>query len=256
MIKCKICNEEFKNNLGGDLTKHLENKHNVTLEQYVIAYDYNNNPPKCKCGLCNESAEFYRGKFKKYAKGHWSFIKYQKLYIQKYGQPKCLYCGNDVGFKRRVPIKYCCHTCAGKHRGGFIQEKTQVKIKKIISDKYNVKNVSFLPEVKAKIRMFANERRKDLYGQNAPFYNPKACRLFEKLNKRYNWKLQHAENGGEHYINGLGYWVDAIDFENKIIIEYDEKHHFKNGKLRDKDIQRQIEIQEKYPEYKFIRVKD
>jgi len=50
--------------------------------------------------------------------------------------------------------------------------------------------------------------------------------------------------------------LNTLDFENKIIIEYDERHHYNNDKLREKDIIRQIEIQELYPDFKFIRIKD
>jgi len=68
--------------------------------------------------------------------------------------------------------------------------------------------------------------------------------------------IQHAENGGEYHIKELGYWVDGYDKENNIIYEYDEKHHFNyDGTLRYKDIQRQKEIEEHFPECKFIRIK-
>lgn len=100
------------------------------------------------------------------------------------------------------------------------------------------------------------KNRKSLYSNCYPNYNPKACKLFETLNENNGWNLQHAENGGEFHIKELGYWVDAIDFKNKIIIEYDEKKHFKNGKLKEKDIIRQQEIEELYPNFKFIRINE
>jgi len=74
-----------------------------------------------------------------------------------------------------------------------------------------------------------------------PFYNPKACEYFNKLNLENDWKLQHALNGGE--IKVSGYWIDAYDKENNIVVEYDEKHHYdKSGNLKHKDVIRQERI--------------
>ena len=50
-------------------------------------------------------------------------------------------------------------------------------------------------------------------------------------------------------------YVDGYDKEKNIVIEYDEKHHFKNKKLREKDIKRQNEIED-YLKCKFIRISE
>lgn len=72
-------------------------------------------------------------------------------------------------------------------------------------------------------------------------YNEDACAYFDKLNKEHGWKLQHAKNGGE--IELIGYYPDAYDKTNNIIIEYDEPHHYnRKGELRPKDIIRMNEI--------------
>lgn len=93
--------------------------------------------------------------------------------------------------------------------------------------------------------------------QLSPNWNPKACDYFEQFDKQHNTSGQHARNGGEFYIKELGYWVDYMNHDLKLIMEYDEKHHFnKDGKLRKKDIIRQQEIEELYPEYDFRRIKD
>lgn len=84
-----------------------------------------------------------------------------------------------------------------------------------------------------------------------PFYNPKACEYFDKLNLENNWKLQHALNGGEIKISR--YWIDAYDKEKNIVVEYDEKHHYKpDGSLNEKDILRQQRIIE-YLKCRFFR---
>jgi len=60
--------------------------------------------------------------------------------------------------------------------------------------------------------------------------------------------------GGEYHIRKLGYFLDYINFYKKIIIEWDESYHFdEEGKLREKDVIRQKEIQKVFPDFKFIR---
>lgn len=98
MIKCEICNLEFKNNLGGDLTKHIKEIHNVSMEDYYVLTKLDGIEPKCQCGLCDERPNFRRGKFSKYAIGHEKHEWQQKKYIEQHGQPLCqnLNCNNVV----------------------------------------------------------------------------------------------------------------------------------------------------------------
>jgi hypothetical protein len=91
--------------------------------------------------------------------------------------------------------------------------------------------------------------------QLTPFYNKKACVLFDKISEEKTIHIQHAMNGGEFHIKELGYWVDGYDKKNNIVYEYDEHQHFKGGKLKEKDIIRQEEI-EQYLQCKFVRIKD
>jgi hypothetical protein len=66
--------------------------------------------------------------------------------------------------------------------------------------------------------------------------------------------IQHAENGGEFHIKELGYWVDGYDKENNTVYEWDEKSHYINGELREKDLIRQKEIKA-FLNCKFIRIR-
>lgn len=86
-------------------------------------------------------------------------------------------------------------------------------------------------------------------------FNPKACKVFDKIMEETGVFIQHAMNGGEYLVEGLGYWLDGYDAENNVAYEYDEKHHFIGGKLREKDLKRQKQIEEKL-HCKFIRLKD
>lgn len=91
----------------------------------------------------------------------------------------------------------------------------------------------------------------------APSYNMKTVELFKKFDSANNTIGQYATAPNEFYIKELGYWVDYINFDLKLIIEVDEKHHFtKDGNLKERDVQRQKEIQEQFPDFKFLRFKD
>lgn len=91
-------------------------------------------------------------------------------------------------------------------------------------------------------------------GQLQPRYNIDSIPIIEEYGKKYGYNFQHAENGGEFYIKELGYFLDAYDIDNNVVLEIDEPHHYKNGKLLEKDIHRQKEIEELL-KCNFIRIK-
>lgn len=114
------------------------------------------------------------------------------------------------------------------------------------------------PEVKKKLRLKRIQRIQECLDdglQVTPNWNPKACDYFEEFDRDNNTQGQHARNGGEFNIKELGYWVDYINHDLKLIMEYDEQYH-QSPKQKEKDILRQEEIQEYFPEYKFKRIKD
>lgn len=162
-VFCKICNEEFNNNLGGQLTNHLLNVHNITMEEYVVIIKYGGVSPLCECGYCDNSPTFSRGVFKKYHKGHNSFKWRTSKYVEINGEPKCILCGNDSGFTRIKPNILCtsCHNRKYNNdevsilssRGllSFCSNDVQNRIKESVMQKYGVDNVSKLEHVKHKI---------------------------------------------------------------------------------------------------------
>lgn len=93
---------------------------------------------------------------------------------------------------------------------------------------------------------------RNLNHQISTNFNPNACKIIDEYGQKHGYNFQHAMNGGEFYIKELGYWVDGYDKDKNIVIEIDEKKHFKNGNLRKKDLIRQNEI-EKFLKCKFIR---
>lgn len=89
--------------------------------------------------------------------------------------------------------------------------------------------------------------------QISPNFNNVACSFFDKISIENNIFIKHAMNGGEFYIKELGYWLDGYDEMNNTVYEWDEFRHFFKGKLREKDLIRQVEI-EKFLKCKFIRI--
>ena len=89
--------------------------------------------------------------------------------------------------------------------------------------------------------------------QILPNYNSESCLFFDKISVENNIHICHAMNGGEYRIKELGYWLDGYDLKNNVVYEWDEPSHFLNGKLREKDLIRQTEI-EKFLKCKFIRI--
>jgi hypothetical protein len=136
-----------------------------------------------------------------------------------------------------------------KHK---IAMRCEIRSKKISNYQ---KNKIVSEETKKIQRLNTINRITSLFGgEFHPSFNKKACKYFDLLMLETNTHIQHALNGGEYYIEELGYWVDGYDKENNIVYEFDEKYHFnKDGNLKLKDIQRQKLITE-HLKCKFIRI--
>jgi hypothetical protein len=172
----------------------------------------------------------------------------------------CLFCNTEfiVLYKHRYK-KYCSSSCFHESRKGIKRKpfSLETKIKMSIARKSKIRIQS--EEEKRKRRVNVFERLKKIKGENfqmVPNWNPHACDFFEKFDIENDTTGRHARNGGEFYIKELGYWLDYINKDLKMIIEYDEERHFdENGILKDKDILRQYEIQKVYPDYQFLRIR-
>ncbi len=174
----------------------------------------------------------------------------------------CAYCSCEyyIKYKNRNKSKYCSPKCASSARIGIkpyeASEITREKMSKAKKGKIRKQSQE---EIKNRRILFYNkmQQRLNMGLQIIPNWNPKACDYFENFDKQNNTRGQHARNGGEFYIKELGYWVDYINHDLKLIMEYDEQKHFDtNGDLRKKDLIRQQEIQEVFPDYEFKRIKE
>jgi hypothetical protein len=83
-------------------------------------------------------------------------------------------------------------------------------------------------------------------------FNKTACKCFDKLNEVAGWNGRHALNGGEFLVKELGYWVDYYEPTENVVIEWDERHHFVDGKLKARDLKRMNEIKQ-HLKCKFFR---
>lgn len=109
-------------------------------------------------------------------------------------------------------------------------------------------------EYRKKLRLSHTERIKRQ--GCSPSYNEIACGFFAKFDRDFNTQGQYATNKEEYYIKALGYWVDYINFDLKLIIEWDEDAHYDaDGNLRKRDLERQKEIQEHFSDFIFVRLR-
>ena len=117
--------------------------------------------------------------------------------------------------------------------GYIIKDKISKFMKnRLITDEHR-KNlrISQLKYISKKLALNGNKM--------VPHFNIYACEVFDKISELKNINIQHALNGGEFYIQELGYWVDGYDEKNNVVYEYYEHEH--NKKIK-RDLIRENEI--------------
>jgi len=212
----------------------------------------------CKCGckqiVNNKFVQGHNSKGKNnpmYGKHHsvktikkMSQSRKGKIYIAR----ETRYCKCDCGFSKEVKIN---SKWKFKRGHGGIGKNNSMYGKPSPNKGKKIKPCS---EKRKKINRFlAIKRIEENHGICMPGYNKKACEFFKNYDEKNNTKGHYAVyGGGEHYIKELGYWPDYINFDKKIIIEFDEKYH---NKRLEKDAIRQQQIQKLYPDFEFRRMK-
>ena len=162
------------------------------------------------------------------------------------------------------------------HKGKSTSPETKIKLHEALIGNSNRKGCVASAETKLKMskarkgKKFSSEHKQKLRiarlkhiekyiaegGQTAPAYSSIACKFFDWFDNQYNTTGRYATKGGEYQIKELGYFVDYFNPDMGIIMEWDEEHHYRNGKLKKKDIQRQEEIMRHFPEYELLRVRE
>lgn len=88
-----------------------------------------------------------------------------------------------------------------------------------------------------------------------PGYSSQAVSFFEKIDKEFDTVGIYALHPGEYRTKSY-YFLDYINFDKKIIIEWDERQHYdRYFQLREKDINRQSEIQQEFLDFQILRLK-
>lgn len=188
---CEICNVEISDNSGGQFTNHVKKFHGMSLEDYVIQFQFNGIPPRCTCGLCEERPVFKRGKFLSFALNHQHYSEREKRYVEKFGTPLCSECKGEVLFHRGIPNKFCSQKCVGKNVG-FSLGETQANIREEVFKKYGVDNVSKLDAVRDKI---SKSHRARTYSKASQSTRQKISIAVKKrwLQNDYRFKMMNVE---------------------------------------------------------------
>jgi len=252
--KCKICGFETKSNNG--FGSHIKQNHKMDTKDYYDQYVLNGE--KIKCKQCDNEASFYN-----IAKGYrehcgkscskkvqpnavgWAYVHKEGYEPWNKGKPMSEEAKKRLSAAKKGSIPW--------NKGKKMTEEHRKNWEISLRDtKFGKPHDE---ETRKKLRSIFIDRLKSINKKYHPSYNKKGCEYFNKLMEETGIKIQHAENGGEFFIKGLGYWVDGYDKENNTVYEWDEKHHYINGELRERDILRQNAI-ENFLNCKFIRIRE
>jgi len=273
-IKCNECNKIFNSKLG--FTNHSRNGcATINFEKL-----------KKQCPICNDIIKYqceslYKKSIKNNSKcrkcsnigrtvSSQTKSKIANTLIKKYDLKEIT--ANMEGTKRIESREKSANTRRGKKLSkihiekitnsmknsekfkNFIEsEKFKLHLDKIQKSRIGTKHSI---STRNKMRISSINKIKDVHGKCIPSFNKNGCEYFNKLMLENKCNIQHALNGGEYYIKELGYWLDGYDKENNIAYEWDEKRHFDiNGNLKQKDINRQREIED-FLKCKFVRIKE
>jgi len=215
---------------------------------------------ECKCKKQKET--FLGEKNPMYGKTHTPEVKevLRNLQLGKTLSPESIMKSLKNVIRTKEWKKHISESLSGEksYRYGMrYSEEEKLEMSKKRKGKYTGKDNPFYgkthtPEVKENLRVGCLNRIK-LTGV-FPAFNKNACKFFTILNDKFGWDGKHALNGGETEISG--YSVDYFNPKLNLIIEWDEeRYHYRNGKLLEKDIIRQNNILKK-DNYHFYRIRE
>lgn len=279
---CQQCGKEF------EVTKHTEREDHPRFCSRKCFKDSLKKQIKCTCIKCGK--EFTRPPCLVFTKMYCS----KECRKSDITERICKQCGkkfkikvDDLKWKKGL---FCSLKCANKYKiGKSIGISTKITKKCEICGKEYKVNPSYLKrtcskkcnrilrsrlmtgegnpyygkkhnkETRRKLRIALLRTLKEKKfegGQLTPMYNSNACKYFSKFDQSNNTNGMYATNGGEYQIKELGYFPDYFNPKLKLIIEWDEERHYKNDQLKKKDIKRQKEIENLFPDYKFERIRE
>jgi hypothetical protein len=232
-------------------TKFLPDETKITERIYCI---FNNiwKKLKCKSPICDRFIDF-----ESWQRGYRSYCS-QKC-CNKYDHPqKCW--NKGLTKENSEKVKKIYENRLGKSHeeimgvekaGQWKMKMRQKRAGKTYDEIYGKERAQ---EIRRKMRLSTIKRIKEHNEIMFPNYSLIAIGYFQQFDIRYNTKGLYGEN--EYFIRELGYWPDYINFDLKLIIEWDEEYHYINDKTKEKDTRRQREIQNYFPDFKFIRIRE
>lgn len=165
---------------------------------------------------------------------------------------ECPECGKEIRYKtkrnyadaarKNTMCKSCCHI--GSRNGNYGNFKSKKRTCPTCDKKLKYKNrrarqdaerggrlckscskTNPSKETRRKRRLSMLARIEKLHGRVYPNYNPEACKIIDEYGAKHGYNFQHAENGGEYFVEELGYFVDGYDKEKNAVVEVYEPWH-------------------------------
>jgi len=210
-----------------DIMRSTKNRSKEKTESATIETNWTRNCPKCQKKIVHKNRHSYR-----------TSVRTLRICIS------CKMVEQQARIKASKPTPIYARTCPLCNAEIIYANKWGMSV----GCRKNRKCRSCTNKEIAKIRIFSHEHlsflRKSYLdvlrkrkGQLTPNYNFRACIIFDEINRELGWNGQHAENGGEKFVDG--YWVDYYEPTLNLVIEYDERHH---NYQKDDDIKRQQDI--------------
>lgn len=263
-LKCKICNYEAK-----QLHQHLKSEHNLTALKYRELYGKDE---IMQIGFApnNKYVDTYRSS---YVKRGYKNLQQQLNTLEIYTKDELrnILLNNNLWYKYLGKSKYRTmiaddprlYKSVMHYTSDILDTTLENRMKYIVEFNFDISKCRCkcghkltygklycrkCPEFK-RIKIL---EKLSLCHKGGVWYNKNSIPIIETVAKQYNiLDVVHAENGGEYRI--CGYSVDGYSPSKNIVIEYDEKHHFKGNKLSEKDLIRQTNIKKELG-CKFIRI--
>jgi len=131
----------------------------------------------------------------------------------------------------------------GKTHGREVRQKVSEAVKQAWENGDSYQHAYEKPSKEARRKMSESAKKRcERKPGPEPNYNEDACLVIKKFGAEHGYNFQHAENGGEYWVENCGYWLDGYDNEENVAIEYYEKSH-KHKREQDRKRKREIKAE-------------
>jgi len=246
MLKCKICNKQFKRIQW----THLK-QHNITIEEYKRKYpNALLEDPSITIQRKQTLDNMINRYGKKEGERRWKIYRDKQADTNSFEYKQRVYGWTYEQFVEYNKSRGSIGEANGNYGKGYYQYWVE-RYGKEEADRLNAISSKRKGHGKNKGKKLSDEAKENMrYGaitrvkrQNGKMlsYNPSSIPIIEEYGNKNGYTFRHAENGGEVEI--AGYLVDGYDKKHNVVIEYYEKFHYTKGKIK-KDKIRQQKIQD------------